>query len=262
MLEEKLLNYQYQEVPISEGGQTQTLVLLHGLFGDLNNLGGIARAFAQHYNILRIDLRNHGQSFHSNEMDYPLMAQDIDELLTYLQIEQAIVVGHSMGGKTAMMFTHLFPKRVAKLIVIDIAPVEYTQNRHETVFQALFAVKNAKPKTRQQAQSLMSEYIQSQATQQFMLKSFDPNREEYFKFNLSVLKHNYSTIMGWQAVAVEKPTLFIKGELSDYLQKSDTNRVLAQFPNAKLFVVSNADHWVHAEKAETVVRAIQRFLSE
>lgn len=235
------------------------MVFLHGLFGDLNNLGVIARAFSEQYAILRVDLRNHGQSFHSHEMNYSLMAQDLNDLLQHLGISQTIVIGHSMGGKTALAFAALAPHLVEKLVVIDIAPVAYQGNRHENIFAGLLAVKAAKPSTRQQAKKEIAKGIQDEGIQQFMLKSFDPQSPDSFKFNLVALQQNYSALMDWQPVKVECPTLFIKGELSDYLQQKDTETVLTQCPNAKLFVVSNVDHWVHAEKPEAVIRAIQKF---
>ncbi|QLB21605.1 acyl-CoA esterase [Vespertiliibacter pulmonis] len=253
---EQQLHYHYQKL----SDNAPTMIFLHGLFGDLNNLGVITRAFHENYSILQIDLRNHGQSFHSNEMTYALMAQDIKQLLEQLEICNAIVIGHSMGGKTAMALTALAPKLVSKLVVIDIAPVPYHLNRHDDIFKGLFAVKNAKPENRQQAKIEIAKGIHDPGVQQFMLKSFDPQRPEYFKFNLSGLYHNYHHIMDWKKVYVETPTLFIKGELSDYLQEKDTKIVLDQFPNAKLFIVSNAYHLVHTEKPDAVIRAIQKFL--
>lgn len=250
------LHYQYQKA--SENAQT--ILFLHGLFGDLNNLGVIARAFADNYSILRVDLRNHGQSFHTNEMNYALIAQDLNHLLDELNIRNAIVVGHSMGGKSAMALAHLAPEKVEKLVVIDIAPVAYTQNRHNAIFAGLFAVKQARPATRQQAKAVIATEIIDEGVQQFMLKSFDAERSDCFKFNLSALYKNYANLMDWQPVKLDMPTLFIKGELSDYLQEKDTETVLAQCPNAKLFVVANADHWVHAEKPDAVIRAIQKFI--
>lgn len=241
---------------------SKTMVFLHGLFGDMNNLGVIARAFTEQYSILRVDLRNHGQSFHSNEISYPLMAQDLKELLEHLQITKAIVVGHSMGGKTAMALAALAPELVEKLVVIDIAPIAYQGNRHETIFNGLFAVKAAQAENRQQAKIEIAKSIHDEGVQQFMLKSFDPTLPERFKFNLSGLYANYVNIMDWQPVQVNCPTLFIKGELSNYLQEKDTQTVLAQFPHAKLFVISNTDHWVHAEKPDTVIRAIEKFLQK
>lgn len=253
---EQQLHYHYQK----RSDTAPTMIFLHGLFGDLNNLGVIARAFCESYSILRVDLRNHGQSFHSNEMNYTLMAQDLKKLLEQLEIQNTIVIGHSMGGKTAMALTALAPELISKLVVIDIAPVPYHLNRHADIFAGLFAVKNAKPENRQQAKIEIAKGIHDSGIQQFMLKSFDPQSPECFKFNLSSLYHNYHHIMDWQTVYVETPTLFIKGDLSDYLQEKDTKIVLEQFPNSKLFIISNADHWVHTEKPDAVIRAIQKFL--
>ena len=259
MTENQSIHYQYQTA-INVSEQTQTMVFLHGLFGDLNNLGGIARSFADSYHILKVDLRNHGQSFHSNEMNYQVMAEDVKALLEQLNIQNAIIVGHSMGGKTAMKVADLAANLIDKVVVIDIAPVRYPLNRHDNAFAGLFAVKDDQSLNRQQAKTSMSKFIRDEGVQQFMLKSFDAQSSQRFKFNLSALKENYPNIMDWQEVFVDKPTLFIKGELSDYLKDKDTEKVLAQFPKAKLFVVSNTDHWVHAEKPEAVVRAIQKFL--
>lgn len=261
MHEQTLLHYHYQAATALSSPNPPTMLFLHGLFGDMNNLGIIARAFSEQYGILRVDLRNHGQSFHSDEMNYTLMAEDLRRLLVKLNLTQVIVVGHSMGGKTAMKLADLSPELVAKLVVIDIAPVVYPPHRHDSIFAGLFAVKAAKPANRQQAKAEIAKGIKDEGVQQFMLKSFDPNSPESFKFNLSGLKQNYERIMDWQPVKVNKPTLFIKGELSDYLQIKDTPTILAQFPQARSFVVSNTDHWVHAEKPDTVIRAIQKFLA-
>lgn len=261
MAEKMFLHHQFQKAIFPQDNQAQTMVFIHGLFGDLNNLGVIARAFAEQFNILRVDLRNHGQSFHSDEMNYTVMAEDLRDLLIHLQLQNVILVGHSMGGKTAMMLAHIAPELVDKLIVIDIAPVAYHLHRHDEIFAGLFAVKAEKPSNRQEAKSAIAKCITDEGIQQFMLKSFDPQSPESFKFNLSGLKQNYANLMGWQSVFVDKPTLFIKGALSDYLQDKDTQTILAQFPQARSFVVSNADHWVHAEKPDAVIRAIQKFLS-
>ena len=259
-MEKNYLNYQFQKAALFSE-TSQTMVFIHGLFGDLNNLGIIARAFTGQFNILRVDLRNHGQSFHSDQMNYQQMAEDLRDLLHHLSIQNAILIGHSMGGKTAMTLADLAPELVERLVVIDIAPVAYQLNRHDNIFAGLFAVKSAKPENRQNAKIEIAKEIKDEGVQQFMLKSFDPKSPESFKFNLSGLHKNYANLMGWQSVSVNKPTLFIKGELSDYLQEKDTQTVLSQFPQAKLFIVSNADHWVHAEKPDAVIRAIQKFLS-
>lgn len=256
------LHYQWQPAASGSSNKTPTLVFLHGLFGDLNNLGVIARAFADQYAILKIDLRNHGRSFHHNDMNYSLMASDVIQVLDELHLQKVILIGHSMGGKTAMAVADLAPQHIEKLVVIDIAPVTYTQNRHEPFFAGLFAVSRSNAENRQQAKAVMETHIADEGIQQFMLKSFDSQAPERFLFNLSALKHNYEKLMGWQEVKVERPTLFIKGARSDYIQVQDSQTILKQFPLAKSFVIANADHWVHTEKPEAVIRAIQRFLAE
>lgn len=253
-----LLHYQFH--PLKQETNLPTLVFIHGLFGDLNNLGVIARAFSEQYPILRIDLRNHGASFHSEQMTYPLMAQDVLQVLEFLQLNKVILVGHSMGGKTAMMVAHLRPDIVEKLIVIDIAPVNYGHHGHDRVFAGLFAVKDVQVKTRQQAYPILARYIEEESIRQFMLKSFTAQSPERFRFNLTALQTNYLALMDWETVFYNKPTLFIRGGLSDYVLPEYTQTVLNQFPQATSFTINGCGHWVHAEKPEFVIRAMQRFL--
>lgn len=238
------------------------MIFLHGLFGDMNNLGIIARSFAEEFNILRVDLRNHGASFHSDEMNYSLMAEDLKNLLIELHLSNVIVIGHSMGGKTAMALANIAPELIDKLVVIDIAPIKNPTHRHDANFAGLFAVKEAQPATRQEAKKILAQFVKDEGEQQFMLKAFDPQKPDYFRFNLTGIKANYLNIMDWHKVFFDKPTLFIKGGASDYIQAKDTQTILEQFPKATSFVVANAQHWVHAEKPETVVRAIKKFLEK
>ncbi len=255
---QQLLNYQF--TPCNTA-QTQTMVFIHGLFGDMNNLGIIARAFSEQYSILRLDLRNHGQSFHADDMNYTLMAQDVIAVLEHLQLNNLILVGHSMGGKTAMRVANLRPDLIAKLIVIDIAPVSYKHNWHNDVFMGLFAVKQANTESRQTAKPILAQYIKQESIQQFMLKSFDANSSEKFRFNTTALYQHYADIMDWQPQApCEIPTLFIKGGLSDYIHPTYTQTILDQFPHASSFTINGSGHWVHAEKPDFVVRAIERFI--
>lgn len=260
----QLLHYQYQD-PSALNNQKDTniptLVFIHGLFGDMNNLGVVARAFQEQYPILRVDLRNHGASFHSDQMDYPLMATDLLKLLDHLMIKKAILIGHSMGGKTAMMAASMRPELIEKIVVIDIAPIAYQGNRHNDVFAGLFAVQNAQVADRQTAKPLLSEHIAEPAVQQFMLKSFDANSPSRFRFNLNGLKKNYENLMGWQKVHYKNPALFIKGGLSDYILPEHQQQILDQFPQAKAFTINGCGHWIHAEKPDFVVRAIERFLA-
>src|SRR5699024_6945821 len=133
--------------------------------------------------------------FHHDEMDYPLMADDLLRVLQHLGLKKVILIGHSMGGKTAMQFALTYPDYVKSLVVLDIAPVTYTHNEHRTVFQALFAVAEAQSETRQQAKVIMEQFIENPAILQFVLKSFDAKQTQRFRFNTQVLFKRYQQLM-------------------------------------------------------------------
>ena len=206
------------------------IVLIHGLFGNLDNLGVLARDLNQQHTVIKVDLRNHGLSPRAAEMTYPAMAQDLLTLLDDLQIERAIVIGHSMGGKAAMALTALAPERIERLVAIDIAPVDYDTRRHDQIFTALQAVTDAGITQRQQAAQLMRATLHEEGVIQFLLKSFHAGS---WRFNLPVLIEQYENIIGWQEVPPwPHPTLFIRGGLSPYVQDSYRDDIARQFPQA------------------------------
>ena len=236
------------------------IVLIHGLFGSLDNLGVLARDLVQHYNLLQIDLRNHGLSPRSEEMSYRGMAADVLEAMDEAGINRAIIIGHSMGGKVAMALTALAADRVEKLVIIDIAPVAYDVHRHQAIFRALNAVTKVGVTTRQQATEIMQRDIDEPGVIQFLLKSFSQGS---WKFNVPVLEAQYNTILGWEPVpSWAHPVLFISGSNSPYIEERHRQILLQQFPYARAWVVNGAGHWVHAEKPEAVLRAIYRFLKD
>lgn len=252
----------HYQLLITEGAIPTTLpvVLIHGLFGDLDNLGVLARDIHQQHNVIKVDLRNHGLSPRSAEMTYPVMAQDLLALLDDLQIEKAIIIGHSMGGKAAMALTAIAPERIEKLVVIDIAPVDYNTRRHDKIFTALQTVSDAAITQRQQAAQLMKETLDEEGVIQFLLKSFHAGN---WRFNLPVLIEQYTNIIGWQEVPPwPHPTLFIRGDNSPYVQQSYRDAIARQFPQARAHIIAGAGHWVHAEKPDAVLRAIYRFIDE
>ncbi len=195
-MEQSLLNYKLRTAKSSKKANksNRLFVFIHGLFGDLDNLGRIARAFEDDYDTLCLDLRNHGHSFHSDKMNFEVMAQDVKALLEYLDCPPAIVVGHSMGGKVAMKLADIAPNLVEQLVIIDISPVKYIESRHDSIFAGLFAVKHSDSQNRIQAQKAMEPHIEDKGVQLFMLKSFDPTKAERFLFNLTALKQNYDNI--------------------------------------------------------------------
>lgn len=185
------------------------IVLVHGLFGSLDNLGILARDLIADHDILQVDMRNHGLSPRSPEMTYPAMAQDLLDTLDAHQIERATFIGHSMGGKAVMALTALAPERISGLVAIDIAPVDYHVRRHDEIFAAIRAVSESAASTRQQAAQVMREHLQEEGVIQFLLKSFVDGD---WRFNVPVLWDQYPHIVGWETIpAWPHPTQFIPG---------------------------------------------------
>lgn len=252
------LNYRLQNA--HQPAELPPVVLIHGLFGNLDNLGVLGRDLQRQRDVLQVDLRNHGLSPRAPEMNYAAMARDMQELLDALNIEHSIVIGHSMGGKTAMALSALMPERIDKLVAIDIAPVDYQLRRHDKIFAALRAVTAAHAATRSDAAVIMRQHIREEGVIQFLLKSFHQGE---WRFNVPVLWQQYENIVGWEPLpAWRKPVLFIRGAESPYLDDRYRGALLQQFPNAKAHVVAGSGHWVHSEKPAAVLRAIHRFLDE
>ena len=156
----QLLNYKIE-------GEGQPIVLLHGLFGNLDNLGLLSRELRQNYQVICLDLRNHGLSFQSLEHNYQVMAQDVMTTLEHIEVKNYILIGHSMGGKVAMKLAELAQLEVEKLIVLDMAPVSYSISRHDNVFNGLKAVLEQKPTSRQQAMQILEHHIELPGVRQF-----------------------------------------------------------------------------------------------
>lgn len=236
------------------------IVLVHGLFGSLDNLGGLARELVSDHDIIQVDMRNHGFSPRDPRMDYPAMAQDLRDTLDAQQIEKATFIGHSMGGKAVMALTALAPERIDGLVAIDIAPVDYQVRRHDEIFAAINAVTTSDAQTRQQAAAVMREHLKEEGVIQFLLKSYVDGE---WRFNVPVLWDQYPHIVGWEPVAAwDRPALFIPGGNSPYVTEAYRADLLAQFPQARAHVIAGAGHWVHAEKPDAVLRAIRRYLND
>lgn len=256
-----LLNYQFD--CIESTVETQTLVLIHGLFGSLSNLGIITRAFQGKFNILQIDVRNHGHSGHSDEMNYDVMANDVLETIDHLNIQNFIVIGHSMGGKIAMkladLMQHTASNRLQKLIVLDMTPFAYQENHHDQIFKALFAVEEAQVESRKEATEIMRQFLNEEMVIQFLLKSWNKGQ---WLFNVKSLYNHYADILSWNVQSENAvPTLFIKGGNSPYLSKPEHfEAVKIQFSNVQIETVEGVGHWLHAEKPAEVNGLIKDFI--
>ncbi len=252
------LHYRLQSA--RQPGNALPVVLLHGLFGSLDNLGVLARPLGEHHATLQIDLRNHGLSPHDADAGYEAMSGDVAALLAELQLEKCILIGHSMGGKVAMALTAVIPERIAALVVLDIAPVAYPDRHHDPVFAALRRVAAAGIAQRGAAAQLMRQDINDEDTIQFLLKSFSQGE---WRFNVDALWENYPAIIGWREVPPwNGPVLFIRGGDSPYVSDAYSDAIRRQFPRARAYVAAGAGHWVHAQKPDAVLRAIHRFLAD
>ncbi|MDU5780869.1 MAG: esterase [Pantoea sp.] len=235
------------------------ILLIHGLFGSLDNLGVLARGLKDAGPLIQVDVRNHGLSPRADEMSYSAMAQDMLDTLDAHQIDRVAVIGHSMGGKIAMAMSALAPQRLERLVMIDIAPVDYQTRRHDEIFAAIRAVSDAGVRQRSEAAQVMRAHIKEEGVIQFILKSFQDGE---WRFNVPALWENYATISGWEAVPPwPHPALFIRGGDSPYLDNQHRDALLRQFPAAHAHVISGAGHWVHAEKPDAVLRSVRRFFA-
>ena len=240
-------------------GHGEPLVLLHGLFGSADNWLGVAPSLAEKFHIFIPDLRNHGSSPHSLEMDYSLMAADVEEFFCRHNLQNASVLGHSMGGKVAMQFALSFPARVKKLIVVDMAPRAYAP-AHEHIFAALLALDLIKFQTRSQIEAALAAEIPSLNLRRFLLKNLGRNGDGAFqwKMNLRGVAENYPRL--GEALAsltpFTHPTQFIRGGQSDYIRAADEAEILRLFPKAIIETIPTANHWVHAEAPAEFLRLV------
>ncbi len=245
-------------------GEGEPLVILHGLFGTLENWGGQIRALSEHYRVFAVDLRNHGLSPWDARMDYAAMCEDLLEFLDDHRLEQILLLGHSMGGKAAMQLALEQPQRIRKLVVVDIAPVRYAPG-HDDVFQGLFNVDLARIQSRAEADQALAAFIDDAAVRQFLLKNLYRQQHHFaWRMNLDVLHKEYQQISeapdshGHYA----GPTLFIKGGASDYIQTGHRSAISQRFPKAGARVMEGVGHWPHAEKPAVFTKLLLRFLQQ
>lgn len=251
------------ELNYKEFGQGDPIVILHGLFGTLDNWQTLAKKLAKEYTVYIIDQRNHGRSPHEDEFNYQVMAEDLQVFMEDNWIHQARIIGHSMGGKTAMQFALDYPDMVEKLVVVDIANQNY-KGGHEIIFDALLNLDLEKLEGRKEADSILSERIEEYGVRQFLLKNLTRNKSAGYrwKMNLPVIHKNYQAILNQieSEEVFEEATLFVKGSLSKYITNDNFEYTKHFFPNAELKTIENVGHWVHAEAPEKLLELLWEFL--
>lgn len=248
-------------------GQGDPLVIVHGLFGTLDNWQTLGKRFAEEYSVYLVDQRDHGRSPHSEAITFPLLGSDLGEFMEQQFMYEAHLLGHSMGGKSVMQFALDHPDRVDKLIVVDVAPKAYSASHHE-IFEALFAVDLVNLKSRSEANDFLATKIKSSSVRQFLLKNLSRDKENggfRWKLNLPLIYKHYNDILAnvtWDGTPYDKPALFIRGAESDYVQDEDFPIIYKMFPQARIETVQGAGHWVHAQQPEELYRLVSEFLAE
>ena len=244
-------------------GDGPPIVLLHGLFGSNENLGGVARALADRYAVYAMDLRNHGRSPHGRRMDYPALARDVRETMDAHALDRPVLLGHSLGGKTAMELALSAPDRVERLIVVDIAPIAYDR-RHDEELEALHGLDLAALGSRGDADRALEPSIPVPAIRQFLLKNLVRGDDGFeWRIPLETIHAGYADIAAAPSAGgpYQGPALFVRGGGSDYVPADAEPAIRERFPNARIETVPAAAHWVHVEAPEVFLEIVESFLA-
>ncbi len=245
-------------------GEGKPLLIIHGFLGMSDNWKTLSMQYvAQGFQVHALDLRNHGKSFHADDFTYEVMMHDVVAYCQFHRLTSVVVIGHSMGGKVAMLLATTHPDLVDQLIVADIGP-KYYPPHHDVILASLNAVDFSKKPSRSDVEEIVSTYIHDFGTRQFLLKNlyWEEPGQLAFRFNLKVFNEKIATI--GEALPFEnhfdKDTLFLRGDKSDYILDADFETIYHHFPKAKIETVSNAGHWLHAENPKEFFEKTIAFL--
>ncbi len=243
-------------------GSGPPLILLHGLFGSLENLGAIAKPLAQSFCVHSLDLPNHGRSPQTAHMSLDAMADAVGAWMDAQGIDTAHFFGHSLGGKTLMEFALKYPQRVNKLIVADIAPVHYTPH-HQAVFTGLLSITPERLTSRAEADHILLPHVPELPVRSFLLKNLVKEENGFsWRMNLPIIHRDYAQLISGnrEGAIFTGQTLFLKGGNSDYITEQHRAAIVQRFPAAQLKIVANTGHWLHAEKPDLIASMSLRFL--
>jgi len=245
-------------------GQGKPFIILHGFLGMSDNWKTLGNKFSEAgFQVHLVDQRNHGHSFHDDEFNYEVLAEDLKDYCEAHELEDIILLGHSMGGKTAMLFATEYPELVSRLMVADISPRFYPVH-HDAILEGLSALDFDTIKSRGAADTLLSQYVQEMGTRLFLLKNlyWIEKGQLALRINLEALKENVSEV--GEALPIfskfEKPTLFLRGDKSEYVMPTDSIVIKQHFPLAEIETISNAGHWLHAENPTDFYEAVINFI--
>jgi len=245
-------------------GTGKPVIVLHGLFGAARNWRSIAKQLGQKYQIFILDMRNHGESDHADSMHYMEMIEDVRQFLHDRNLDKASLIGHSMGGKTAMVFALEYEEIIDKLIVLDIAPVQY-KNKFDQLVDAMQALDLDNISSRNQANEILKTHIEDDGLRSFLLQNLVHSTEGFqWRVNLPVIKAALPDICAFPAFAVNSiysgPTLFIGGDKSEYILPAYREDIKSFFPRTEIITIKDADHWMHTDQPQRLFEEISRFL--
>lgn len=242
-------------------GEGRPMIILHGLFGFSDNWQTHAKKLAEYFQVILVDLRDHGHSDWSNEVSYELMAQDVFELCQELQLEEIHLIGHSMGGKVAMEFANAHEDLLEKLVVVDIGIKEYPMH-HQHILAGIHSVDLPNIKVRREAEKAMSKHIDSEGVKQFLLKNlyWKEKGKLAWRMNVEVLERDMHNILAEVIIdEVSVPSLFIRGAMSNYILDEDIDLLEEKFIDSEIKTIEEAGHWVHAESPVEFLDALLSF---
>ncbi len=248
----------------STTGSGPPLIVMHGLFGSSRNWHSQVRRFAESYEVLAIDLRNHGQSFHGDEMSYTAMATDVARLLGRLGLADCRVLGHSMGGKVAMTMAIQYPQLVSRMVVADIAPMAYFHH-YDDLIEPILALDLDSFDTRTQVDHALRSHIPEDQLRAFLLQNLVRESDAWrWRINWRVIQRDMEALTGFDELPVdwrgELPALFIRGASSDYVDAAGIEVIERHFGNAGIATIAGAGHWLHAEKPEEFSQLVLDFM--
>ncbi|MFB6231621.1 MAG: alpha/beta fold hydrolase [Salinibacter sp.] len=241
------------------------LIVLHGLLGGHGNWHTLSRtAFQTVARVYAVDQRNHGRSPHVERIDYPSMAGDLRSFIDRHQLAPASLLGHSMGGKTAMQTALSHPGRVDRLIVVDMAPKAYPPH-HTQLLEAVARIDPTDYERRDEIDAALAEDVPSWPIRQFLLKNLNYDGEQYtWRMNLDAIRAHYDEITAaiTADTTFDGPTLFVRGGESEYVAEEDRDEIRGLFPNAELVTIEEAGHWVHADAPDALAEVVTDFLTD
>lgn len=243
-------------------GEGKPLVILHGLFGSSDNWQTVAKKIANHYKVYLVDQRNHGKSFKSDAFSYDIMVEDLRRLIVKEDLQDFILLGHSMGGKAVMGYAQKYPDGIEKLIVADIAPVKYPVH-HDVILKALNEAYETELSSRKHAEEIISKHIDDFSVKQFLLKNlyWEEKGKLGWKINIPVLSKLIVPISEWgeQIEDIDIPTLFVRGGKSDYITKDTYEIIEDRFHDVRIETMEESGHWVHAEQPDEFYNIVMQF---